>query len=291
MQQPTATKSYDQQPTPPVVGAEQLATLLPYDDPNHGRGWVERAKPASQSPTGTRVVASFSTTTGTDVQLVDLACRSDVPNIATVYRNPRVSRGVSPASVILSPLELFIAFDPGGPAPLPLHRHHEQLRRLGVFGPPRLLDPPLWGVPNDDLPPVYGPIDLCDGPFGPFATAWDWFSMWHGVNNQHGAFGFTTGWSVVTGFSPPRCAAMCMSTGNRVDARASYEITDQIQGEPIVNILTTGSMGPGEGVGFQTYGPENGRTRIRVATENDDEFVFWAGASWGLPQDWLAPIG
>ncbi len=234
-----------------------------------------------------RVVARFPLPADGEAQLLDVSADAGEPNVMVVYRKPHVSRGRSPKGTLLSPCELFLAFKPDEPMPEVLPRHHAKLARLGIFDPePRRLAAPLWGVPNPDLPPEYGAINLCAGNF---PNEWPWFSMGHGVNNQHRAMELWTGWSVVTGNSAPRSAALCMTKSTEDSARARYVILNKQGAGPWQDIFSTDWVGPGEGVGFQTYGPDEGRTRILPTTEDDDHHVFWAGASWGTPQDWLSP--
>jgi hypothetical protein len=110
--------------------------------------------------------------------------------------------------------------------------------------------------------------------------------MWHGVNNQHAAVELWTGWSVVTGTSAPRSAALCMAEGNPASAAAKYVISNKQEDGPWVDIFGTDWLGACGGVGFQVYGPDEGRTRIKLTTQNDAQHIFFAGASWGAPQDW-----
>jgi len=269
---------------------EQIrAQLFPFNDPNGTREWLEQDCETTGSPVETRhIIASFALPAGGEAQLLDLSRNPDTRNIAVAYRHPSISRGRSPSGSLSSPLELFLAFNSGEPAPESLHRHHESLARRGIFDrEPRALSTPLWGAPDPNLPPEYGPVDLCDGSF---IANWSWFSMGHGVNNQSAAMELWTGWSVVTGTSAPRSAALCMAaTSNPLSASARYDILNRQGDGPWENIFSSGWMGPGEGVGFQVYGPDDGRTRILLTTQNDDRYIFWAGASWGEPQDWLSP--
>ncbi|MCP5363861.1 MAG: hypothetical protein H6905_01260 [Hyphomicrobiales bacterium] len=265
------------------------AQLFPFNDPHVTRGWLEQdgalTGPAEEKR---RVIARFELPTGGEVQLLNLSVSESNPNIAVAYSLPATSRGRSPRESLLSPLELFLAFNTGEPVPMILQRHHESLARRGIFDrDPRALSTPLWGAPDPNLPPEYGPVDLCEGSF---IANWSWFSMGHGVNNQHAAMELWTNWSVLTGTSAPRSAALCMAeTPNPRSASARYVILNRQGDGPWENIFSSGWMGPGEGVGFQVYGPDDGRTRILLTTQNDDRYIFWAGASWGVPQDWLSP--
>jgi hypothetical protein len=78
-----------------------------------------------------------------------------------------------------------------------------------------------------------------------------------------------------------------MAATNPASALAQYVILNKQESGPWEEIFNTDWMGPGEGVGFQTYGPDDGRTRIRLITEGNAQHIFWAGASWGMPQDWI----
>lgn len=265
------------------------AQLFPFNDPDATGGWLVQDDEITESPAeGGRVVASFALPADGEAQLLDLSRNADTPNIAVAYSRPHISRGRSPRGSMSSPLELFLAFNSGESAPQILHRHHDRLARRGIFDrQPRALSAPLWGAPDPDLPPEYGAVDLCQGSF---ISNWSWFSMGHGVNNQHAAMELWTGWSVVTGTSAPRSAALCMAaTSNPASASAQYVILNRQGDGPWENIFSSGWMGPGEGVGFQVYGPDDGRTRILLTTQDDDRYIFWAGASWGVPQDWLSP--
>jgi hypothetical protein len=269
--------------------SEILAELFPFNDPEATRGWLEQDRESNDYPAENRsIIARFALPAGGEAQLLNLSRADDDPTIAVVYKKPQISRGRSPKATILSPLELFLAFNPGERAPEILRRHHDKLARRGIFdSQPRALGAPLWGLPDPDLPPEYGPVDLCEGSF---MSNWAWFSMGHGVNNQFTAAELWTGWSVVTGTSAPRSAALCMAgASNPASALARYVIVNKQGDAPSENIFSSDWMGPGEGVGFQVYGPDEGRTRIRLTTENDAHYIFWAGASWGVPQDWISP--
>jgi hypothetical protein len=264
-------------PAPLAVGDRDAATWLELHDEVSAQG-IDTA----------RVIAAFSLKTGSDVQLIDVSQGDADSGVMIVHTLPRISRGRSPQATILSPLELFTALAPDRTPPSVLRRHHDYLARRGVFAPQaRVLAAPLWATPEfGDLPPEYGPVDLCDGDFH---SNWAWFSMGHGVNNQHFAFELWTGWSVMTGTSAPRSAALCMHARQPSGSSARYDILNKVEGGPWQTIFSSNWMGPGQGVGFQTYGPEPGRTRIRLTTKEDARYIFWAGASWGVPQDWLAP--
>jgi hypothetical protein len=264
-------------PAPLAVGDRDAATWLELDDGMSVQG-INTAC----------VIAAFALKTGSDVQLIDVSQGDADPGVMIVQTLPRISRGRSPQGTILSPLELFTALARDRTPPSVLRRHHDYLARRGVFGPqPRVLAAPLWATPDfGDLPPEYGPVDLCEGSFH---SNWAWFSMGHGVNNQHSAFELWTGWSVMTGTSAPRSAALCMYAEQPSSSSARYDILNKVEDGSWQTIFSSNWMGPGQGVGFQTYGPERGRTRIRVTTDGDAHYIFYAGASWGVPQDWLAP--
>jgi hypothetical protein len=165
---------------------EILSKLFSFNDLEATKGWLEQEKEISEYPKeNRRVVARFSLPAGGEVQLLDMSQAYNNPNIAVAYRKPHISRGRSPAGSILSPLELFLAFSPDESPPEILSIHHDKLAYHGIFdSQPRKLAVPLWGAPDSDLPPEYGPVDLCQGSF---ASNWSWFSMGHGVNNQHAA--------------------------------------------------------------------------------------------------------
>jgi hypothetical protein len=232
------------------------------------------------------IVARFTAPTGVEVQLMNLSRSSENPDIAVIYESPRVSRGRSPVGTMLSPLELFLAFEPGERTPDVLVRHHRSLAQRGVYAPsPRALPLPLWAEPNQGLPTDYGDVDLCEGDF---AANWNYFSLGHGVVNPYGFFELWTGWSVVTGGSPARSCAICVPGHDGPKPDGLYEILNREAGGQWESIYTTIINGlPGHGVGFQTYGPGEGRTRIRITTENDEHGFFFAGASWGEPEDWI----
>ena len=232
------------------------------------------------------IVAQFTAPTGVEVQLINLSHSSEAPDIAVVYGSPRVSRGRSPAGTLLSPLELFLAFETGERTPGVLVRHHRALARRGIFAPqPRALPLPLWAGRNPDLSTDFGDNGLCAGDF---AANWNYFSLGHGVVNPYGLFELWTGWSVVTGQSPARSCAMCAPEVDVPTPDGLYEILNRQAGGQWVSIYSTVINGvSGHGVGFQTYGPGEGRTRIRLTTEDDAHGFFHAGASWGEPEDWI----
>jgi hypothetical protein len=139
--------------------------------------------------------------------------------------------------------------------------------------------------PNLGLPTDYGDNELCDGDFG---ANWNWFSLGHGVVNPYGFFELWTGWSVITGESPARSCAICAPELDSPTPDGLYEILNKQEGGVWESIYTTViNLLPGSGVGFQTYGPGEGRTRIRITTEDDEHGFFHAGASWGEPEDWI----
>jgi hypothetical protein len=273
----------------PELSDPTQAAILSSIDPDAAGEILEFEERIEDSPKDDRrIIARFSLPAQGEAQLIDVSQRERMPNVALVFHKPHISRGRSPMGTILSPYELFLAFRGSEPVPDILLRHHERLARLGVFDArPRKLPTPLWGTPDPDLPPAFGPNDLCAGSF---PADWAWFSMGHGVNNQHTAIQLWTGWSVLTGVSPPRSAALCLTKGEDASALARYDILNRLEGSPWITLYESNLMGPGEGVGFQVYGPDAGQTRIRLTTENDDRRVFWAGASWGIPQDWLSPL-
>jgi hypothetical protein len=149
----TATHDHTKHPEPtlPPTAAEWVV----HDDETVG-----------YPPRKPDIVARFTAPTGVDCQLVNLSRSSEKPDIAVIYESPRVSRGRSPAGTMLSPLELFLAFEPGERTPDVLVRHHRSLAQRGVFAPsPRALPLPLWAEPNHGLPTDYGDVDLCEGDF------------------------------------------------------------------------------------------------------------------------------
>lgn len=273
------------------LSGEVLAELFPFSKPEVTKDWLKQEEEIKARPIeDQRIIARFSLPAGGEAQLLDLSPTQNDPNVVVVYKNPYISRGRSPAGTILSPLELFIAFNPSVSPPEILRHHHSKLARRGIFASqPRTLPAPLWGVPDSSLPPEYGPVRLCNATFGSFLSQWAWFSMGHGVRNSSAAVQMSTGWSVVTGTSAPRAVALCMTpSSNPASALARYEILNQQGNGAWINIYSSPDWtGRGEGVGYQTYGPDEGRTRIRLITQNNAQYVFWAGASWGSPQDWI----
>lgn len=275
------------------LSSKNLAALFSVNNPEASRGWLEQEEETIEYSVNNRcVVASFKLPVGGEVHLLDLSQTKDDPNIAVVYRNPHISRGRSPETTIMSPLELFRALKPSEAPPEILRHHHEKLSRRGIFDfKPRTLLTPLWFAQSNDLPPEYGPIRLCSR--GNFTAQWAWFSMGHGVINRSTPVPIRmwTGWNVTTGTSAPRSAALCMvndSNINPASALARYVILNKQGDGPWVNIYSSPEWtGLGEGVGYQIYGPDEGRTRIQVITQNNAQYYFWAGASWGIPQEWL----
>ena len=176
------TTTHDHARGPAPVPQETACEWLTHD--------AESARYPSRNPD---VVAQLTAPTGVKVQLVNLSRSSENPDVAVIYDSPRVSRGRSPAASMLSPLELFHAFETGERTPDVLVRHHRALARRGIFAAaPRALPLPLWAGPNLDLPTDYGDVDLCDGDFG---ANWNWFSLGHGVVHPYGFFELWTGWS------------------------------------------------------------------------------------------------
>ncbi len=176
------TTTHDHARGPAPVPQETAREWLTHD--------AESARYPSRNPD---VVAQLTAPTGVKVQLVNLSRSSENPDIAVICDSPRVSRGRSPAASMLSPLELFHAFETGERTPDVLVRHHRALARRGIFAAaPRALPLPLWAGPNLDLPTDYGDVDLCDGDFG---ANWNWFSLGHGVVHPYGFFELWTGWS------------------------------------------------------------------------------------------------
>jgi hypothetical protein len=268
-----------------------LAQLLAFNNSEVKKGWLEEeAGITGYPPERTRLVAKLAFPTGGNAELLDLSQSADEPTVGVVYRRPHISRGRTPAGDFMSPLELFLALKHGESPPEILRRHHDRLAQHRIFGPqPRNLPAPLWGAPDPDLPPEFGPVHLCHDGWTGFQNNWAWFSMWHGVVNLKGWREMSTGWSVLTGTSVPRSAALCMAVSAPASARAKYVILNKQNGGPWESIYSsTDWTGPGEGVGFQVYGPDEGRTRIRVNTQDNAAFVFYAGASWGTPQEWIS---
>ncbi len=239
-------------------------------------------------------IAKFELKTGGIAYFVNLSENENAPSIGLITIKPHISRGQSPQNTLRSPLEIFQSLkEDGNNTPALFERHHRSLAALGRFPTqPRNFQSPPWSGGSSDLPPEYGPVDLCAD--GGFAANWAWFSMGHGVNNQHTEVPFElwTGWSVLTGTSEARSVAICLphqENVNGANPQARYIISNKEGNGPWVNIFDSGWLSRGEGIGFQTYGPGNGRTRIRVITQNDDHYYFWAGASWGNPSDWISP--
>jgi hypothetical protein len=256
-------------------------------DRETAREWLTREEQSARYPSREPdVVAQLEAPTGVEMVLVNLSRSSENPDIAVIFERPRVSRGRSPVASMLSPLELFLAFETGEPTPEVLVRHHRALAARGIFDTaPRALPLPLWAGPNLDLPTDYGDVELCAGDFG---ANWNYFSLGHGVVNPYGLFELWTGWSVNTGESPARSCAMCAPELDSPTPDGLYEILNKQEGGVWESIYTTViNLLPGHGVGFQTYGPGEGRTRIRLTTENDEHGLFYAGASWGEPEDWI----
>ena len=93
---------------------------------------------------------------------------------------------------------------------------------------------------------------------------------------------------MITGESPARSFAMCAPELDSPTPDGLYEILNKQEGGVWESIYTSViNLLPGHGVGFQTYGPGDGRTRIRLTTESDAHGLFHAGASWGEPEDWI----
>lgn len=143
----------------------------------NARVWLTHDAESARYPSRTPdVVAQLTAPTGVKAQLVNLARSSENPDIAVIYDNPRVSRSRSPAASMLSPLELFIAFETGSGRPM-CWCATTALAGRGIFSAaPRALPLPLWAGPSLDLPTDYGDVELCDGDFG---ANWLWFSLGH----------------------------------------------------------------------------------------------------------------
>lgn len=231
-----------------------------------------------------RIVARFDLDYGGSVQLVNLADAGDPPDIALITQRPRISRSRSPQSTLMSPLEIYLALaGDDRPAPEALRRHHAALAAAGIFAAtPR----ETGALPWDPGEPEFGANDLCEGSF---VSDWLWFSMGHGSRNLYAAAQLWTGWSVLTGSSEARSVAACLAdtSQNSNSASARYVIRNRQEGGSWQHLWTSDWLGKGAGVGFQTYGPGKGRTRIVIETKDDEHYIFFVGASWDTYDDWL----
>lgn len=237
-----------------------------------------------------QTVSVFRVKNGGSVRLVNIADKEATPNIAIISVNPTISRSLSPLSTIQSPLELYtyVAEEPQSPPEI-LERHHAALASANIVPQrPRTIGGPL----QDPGEPEFGEVDsLCENWSSNQQNGWAWFSMGHGViNRSANAKLLWTDWSVVTGgASQVRSAAVCLlapGSNNDSDPRARYRIYNK-QDEGSWDLIFSSSwLGIDQGVGFQTYGPGEGRTRIVIETENDTQLFFRVGASWGDPGDW-----
>jgi len=89
-----------------------FSKLFPLNDHESTKDWLEQEKENNEYFLRNRcVVATFMPVTGGEVLLLDLSENHDTPNIAIKYKKPHISRGRSPNATILSPLELFLAFN------------------------------------------------------------------------------------------------------------------------------------------------------------------------------------
>lgn len=217
-----------------------------------------------------RLIAKFELKNGGTTHFVNLGETGGAPQIGLITVNSKISRGRSPQSTLMSPMEIFLSLaDEGVSTPALLVRHHQSLARLARFDSiPRMFTSPPWSGGGPDLPPEYGEQSICAE--SNFGANWAWFSMGHGVNNQHTnvPFEMWTGWSVLTGSpSEARSVLICLPHQENVngpDPQARFIISNQEGNGAWVNIFDSGFLSLGEGVGFQTYGPGNGRTRIRI---------------------------
>jgi hypothetical protein len=254
-------------------------------------GWLieEVEQPSVYSTSKPAIVAEFRTASGVEVRLVNLSRSDDNPDIGVVYASPRVSHGRSPAATMMSPLELYLACERGKPAPQVLLRHHHGLARRGVFAPqPRALPLPLWAEPDPAAggsPGLFGTYGLCEGDF---ASNWLTFSLGHGVNRPYTQepFEMWTGWSVVTGLSGPRALALCAPPSLNPDLFFTFTFLNREAAGQWEEIWEISNL---HDVGFTSWGPDAGTTKIQIATAFDHHGLFLAGASWGEPQDWLSP--
>jgi hypothetical protein len=237
------------------------------------------------------LISKFDLGKGSSIRIVNLSSKNNNPNVAVISIKPQVLLRKSPTNTLISPLEIYIKLSKNSqPPPKELTRHHLALASIGIIDTiPRLLNFLAWELPSDNIPPEYGPVDLCSSGSSRFYDNWRWFSTFHGAENHYAIEELWTGRSVLTGYSEPRSAAICLphEDFNGSMPRARYTIQNREGSGYWETIYISGWMGRGEGVGFQTYGPGKGSTRIVVTTQNNDHYFFWAGASWDNYIDWF----
>ncbi|MEM7087893.1 MAG: hypothetical protein AAF489_17050 [Bacteroidota bacterium] len=255
------------------------------------KNWLSNENLSTGNVNESLVIAQFNLRNNGEVLLLDLSDSLQKPNVGVVYVQPKVNREKGPKFHLVSPLEIFLTLQKGNePPPKKLKEHHLYLAKLGIFDPtPRIELSLPWLINNLNDPDVeFGTVGICAG--GSFSSNWSWFSTWHGEENNWSIERLSTGWGVNTGFSEPRAAAICLIDDDNLNdsnALARYRILNRNSGGSWETIYESGWMDRGEGVGFQTYGPGRGETRIRITTSENNRYYFFVGASWTESINWI----
>lgn len=229
------------------------------------------------APDADPVLASFQRPGG-QILFLDESRRVEGGGIAILtIGDPKPLRALPPSRGSATALETFQAYAPkGAKAPRALVADHRRMAELGY------VDPSIRGGLGWDFPDGDEVTEL-DGLCSDWANAqpyvgWSWFSLFHGILNYE-AIIVTDAAAILTGTSEARSTAACLMDG----PGAHYTVQRKLGAGPWVTIYSTPAALPaGQGVGYQTYGPE-GRTRQYLSTSDGSQQPFRVGASWGDP--------
>lgn len=275
----------------------QILSIILKENRDENQGWlfpdgVDVTRSTIDSTT--HIINKIELSGERSLVFINIGQKKEDPSIGVFFVIPQISRAKSIQNTIISPLELYYSLNKSIVIPPEeLLLHHKTLSKMSIFDSiPRIFDTPPWNITSPNLGTEYGPNNLCEGIF---SNNWAWFSMGHGVINKHTQVPakLKTNSTVITEISGTRCIAVCLphfEVFNGKSPQAKFIISNKILGGIWVDLYESRWMGRGEGVGFQTYGPAKGNTRISIITKNNEEYYFYAGASWGDPIDFYQPL-
>lgn len=110
-------------------------------------GWlVQEEADTADVNNESRLIAKFELKNGGTTHFVNLGETGGAPQIGLITVNSKISRGRSPQSTLMSPMEIFLSLaDEGVSTPTLLVRHHQSLARLARFDSiPRMFTSPPW---------------------------------------------------------------------------------------------------------------------------------------------------